>query len=639
MDNQNDTVESKGNSERTPLNPETNENMSEDAPTNSTVVKKPAESPDKAGLLSRVKERTRTISSSSQESNASLRRRYLNQRRSSSFDLSHHNTPLYKEDLPPFPDHIDLSLVPWWTSKRLQLAVICFFGFLCLYSQRVNLSIAIVSMVDHSGKLESHDNSSNHYLNSSMANNVTTQAKCPETLSSHSSPGEFTWNKELQGLILGSFFWGYLSLQVAGGWLSERFGAKKVIAIGMFPVAILNILSPICARASPYLFIFVRVIVGIGESVMYPAAQALWARWAPPNERSRLIGLSYAGGQFGNALIFPIGGFLCHYGFDGGWPSVFYVIGSVGFIWTVIWCIFAHDSPGEHPSISTIEKDYIQHSLGVKQESFKRKHKTPWLSIFKSKAVWAIIIAHACGNYGIYMLLTQIPTYMKEVLKFDIKANGVFSMLPYLCFWLFILISGTTADFLIKREILSISKTRKIMTCIGTIVPGIFLIGTGYMECDQKMAAVAMLTIAVGVCGVHFSGHFINHSDIAPPFAGTLFGISNTVATVPGILAPYIVGAMTKNGTREEWLITFYIAAGVYTFGALIFVILGEGEVQSWGHIEHSTMGTELGNMDEKLTLSLHAIQEENTENNHNSHTNKDDDINTKANGSNKEVV
>ena len=64
---------------------------------------------------------------------------------------------------------------------------------------------------------------------------------------------------------MGAFFWGYLVLQVIGGAVSERFGAKRVIAIGMFPVAILNILSPVCARANPYLFLVLRVLVGVGE--------------------------------------------------------------------------------------------------------------------------------------------------------------------------------------------------------------------------------------------------------------------------------------------------------------------------------------------------------------------------------------
>ncbi|XP_025080882.1 uncharacterized transporter slc-17.2-like isoform X2 [Pomacea canaliculata] len=495
----------------------------------------------------------------------SIRQRRASYRRQSSFDLAHTNSLASVPDIKRL-EALDMSKVPWWTSQRFILSIISFFGFLVLYAQRVNLSIAIVSMVDHSHGDHAHDMNSSSYgvhnssnatdnsyfpgsttVGSTNGTNIASDGeKCPE-LAKSSRPGEFRWNKELQGLVLGSFFWGYLLLQVPGGRLAERIGAKKIIAITMFPVAVLNIISPFCARASPYLFIVVRIFVGLGQGAMYPAAQALWASWAPPMERSRLIGFSYAGGQFGNALIFPIGGFLAAYGFDGGWPSIFYVIGTCGFIWCVVWTIFVYDTPEQNPWTSEIEKKYIKFSLGDRAK-FKKNTAIPWKSIFTSRAVWAIIVAHSCGNYGAYMLLTQIPTYMKEVLKFDIKSNGVFSMLPYLVFWFFITVSGMLADFLISRNILTIAWTRKLMACIGMFGPGTFLIGTGFMKCTQQAEAVVMLTIAVGLCGFHFSGYFINHGDIAPPYAGTLFGISNTAATVPGILAPYIVAALTPNG-------------------------------------------------------------------------------------------
>ncbi|RUS91220.1 hypothetical protein EGW08_001026, partial [Elysia chlorotica] len=484
----------------------------------------------------------------------------LRKRRRSSV-MSHHSSALslYHVDSahnfePQDLGDIDLDQVPWWTSHRLRLAILCFLGFVSLYAQRVNLSIAIVSMVDHSST--DHLNSSSsvvpEFSNSTYANSTynataTTTTEAPAdkcgVISKSATKGEFRWNKELEGLLLGAFFWGYLVFQVPGGRLSEKFGAKRVIGVAMFPVAILNILSPVAARTSPYLFLVVRVLVGLGEGVMYPAAQALWARWAPPNERSRLIGFSYAGGQFGNALIFPIGGFLCAYGFDGGWPSVFYVIGSFGFLWCCAWVAFAHDSPDDDKTISEIEKQYIKRSIGQRNGGNK---SLPWRAILTSGAVWAIVVGHACGNYGAYMLLTKIPAYMKEVLKFDIKSNGLYSMLPYLTFWFVITLGSMMADSLITRGILSIEWTRKLMSCIGTFGPAIFLIGTGFMDCTQQVGAVIMLTVSVGLCGFHFSGFFINHGDVAPAYAGTLFGISNTAATIPGILSPYIVSAMTK---------------------------------------------------------------------------------------------
>ncbi|CAL1531202.1 unnamed protein product [Lymnaea stagnalis] len=573
-------------------------------------------------------------------STTSMRRRKYSRRASSSFDFPHLDSV---KSVPSIQlEEIDLNAVPWWTSHRFRLAILSFFGFVILYAQRVNLSIAIVSMVNHSA-LKYNSSSSSNSSNLTFSDNFTQysfdnltkpeEPKCPE-LKSSLADGEFLWSKEDEGLLLGAFFWGYLVFQVIGGRLSERFGAKKVIAIAMFPVAILTILSPVAARASRYLFLVVRVIIGLGEvseyllllkhqfcfhkiftlffkkcnktinGVMYPAAQAFWASWAPPNERSRLIGFSYAGGQFGNALIFPIAGYLCAYGFDGGWPSVFYVIGSAGFIWCVFWVWLVSDTPDQDKTISDIEKKFIKYSIGQRSKGKTINKEIPWKAIFTSRPVWAILVAHMCGNYGAYMLLTKLPAYMKEVLKFDIKSNGVFSMLPYLLFWFIIILSGMIADLLISREILSVGNTRKLMSAIGMVGPSAFLIATGFMECDQQVAAVILLTLAIGLCGVHFSGFFINHGDIAPPYAGTLFGISNTLATVPGILSPYIVSAMTKDGTREQWLSTFYVAAGIYCFGALWYCILGKGEIQKWAG------GEDDDEEEGDVGFGLHEIQE-----------------------------
>ena len=78
-------------------------------------------------------------------------------------------------------------------------------------------------------------------------------------------------------------------------------------------------------------------------------------------------------------------------------------------------------------------------------------------------------------------------------------------------------------------------------------MPAVCLVCISFLDCTQQMAAVALLCGTVGLSGVAFSGYMINHGDIAPLFAGTLFGLTNVAATVPGIVAPYVVGAITPN--------------------------------------------------------------------------------------------
>lgn len=58
---------------------------------------------------------------------------------------------------------------------------------------------------------------------------------------------------------------------------------------------------------------------------------------------------------------------------------------------------------------------------------------------------------------------------------------------------------------------------------------------------------VVFLTISVGMNGFVYSGFFVNHLDIAPQYAGVLIGLSNTVATLPGIFSPLLTGIIVQN--------------------------------------------------------------------------------------------
>ena len=87
------------------------------------------------------------------------------------------------------------------------------------------------------------------------------------------------------------------------------------------------------------------------------------AKWIPPNERSRMGAAVYAGAQFGTIVSMPLSGLLSEYGFDGGWPSIFYVFGIIGTVWSIAFLIFCYEDPNSHPTIDEKERKYINHSL------------------------------------------------------------------------------------------------------------------------------------------------------------------------------------------------------------------------------------------------------------------------------------
>jgi ACS family sodium-dependent inorganic phosphate cotransporter-like MFS transporter 5 len=382
---------------------------------------------------------------------------------------------------------------------------------------------------------------------------------------------------------LGAFFYGYLISQVPGGLLAEHFGAKWIIAgfLGLSTVA--TLLTPIASHTSFVLLIILRILCGIGSGALFPAMHAMLGQWAPPMERSKLCGLVMAGTMMGNVITMPVAGVLCEYGFGEGWDSVFYVIGITSTITIVFWIFITSNTPATHPRISKAEREYIVNSLkGELVEDSPTLCQMPWGKIMMSGPVWALILANFCVDWGLYTYLTNIPTFFNEVLYFDIKSNGLFSALPFLGLWASCNICPVIADKLRASNVMSTANVRKLFNTVGMVGAAVVLIGLSFLDCTQTALAVALLVIAVAISGCVYSGYYVNHMDIAPQYAGTLMGIANGIAAASGFIAPYIASVVTKDQTRESWQIVFFIAAGVYTFGAIMYCVLGRGTLQPW---------------------------------------------------------
>lgn len=291
------------------------------------------------------------------------------------------------------------------------LNIMVIFGFMFNYMLRVNLTIAIVDMVD-----KTQQNSSN----SSTELSNSTETRIEET--------RFDWTATQKNDVLGSFFWGYVLTEILGGRLAEIVGAKRIFGGGMLFASILTILTPAACYIDFYVVLILRAVLGFFLGATWPAMPPMATKWIPPLERSKFIANMMAS-SLGAALTLPICGYLIS---TLGWASVFYVTGTVGLVWSVLWFLLIHDSPAQHPRISKEERAEIEAKIaeGEGGKSIKPS-SVPWIQILISLPVWAIIITHACSVFGYFMVVNQLPTYMKDVLNYNIKKNGVLSSLPY----------------------------------------------------------------------------------------------------------------------------------------------------------------------------------------------------------------
>ncbi|XP_042908488.2 putative inorganic phosphate cotransporter [Parasteatoda tepidariorum] len=454
---------------------------------------------------------------------------------------------------------------------RFVLTLLGFLGYISLYAMRVNLNVAIVAMV---GKQHHSENGTNATI--TCAELIVYKN---ETNENYTQTGEFTWDSNIQGQVVGSYFYGYIVTQIPGGLLAERYGAKWIYGFGILMTSLLTFLSPIAARWNVWSLVALRVAMGLAGGVSFPAMNVMIGKWVPKTERSRISTTMNMGVMIGTLLTNIVTGQLSEGSFLGGWPSVFYVSGLLGSVWFVLWALLIHEKPEDHPRISKQELIYIQDGI---DNAKKKDTKMPWKSIWTSMPVWALIVAHFGQNWVFYTLLTMMPTYLGNVLHFDLKDNGLVSGIPYLMMALFALPASVIADFLRAGDYLQVTTIRKIMNSIAFFGPALCAVAIAFTGC-RPIIIIILFSLSFGLNGLIFSSLMVNHVDMSPNYAGTLFGITNGIATLPGFLAPLFVGALLQSGqTLRNWGLVYLSSAGIHIFTGLFYDIFASSELQPW---------------------------------------------------------
>jgi len=346
--------------------------------------------------------------------------------------------------------------------------------------------------------------------------------------------------------------------------------------------SVIYLLSPVAARFHLGVFVMLRVISGIGNGLLFPAVHALIARWSAPKRRSLVVSVIFFGSPAGVVVGMLMSGVLCDYGFAGGWPSVFYVFGIIGCVWSAAWFLLCYDSPATHPRISTAERQYWEKMIGT--ADLAAHPPTPWRKLLTSVPVWALAFAYFANDWCFYTVVSCIPMFMHDVLGFNMTKNGTFSALPFVTS-LTMIPAGWFSDWLRSPGRLSTTVVRKIFCVTGFVLTGCMLIVVGYAGCNRTLAVVIMF-LAIGCMFISLPVVVTNQLDLAPLHAGKIMGFTYTAAIVAQIAAPHVVSALTYHrSTRFEWQIIFFLTAGIYAVGAIVFAIFGSGDLQSWAGV------------------------------------------------------
>ncbi|KAH9731918.1 Ascorbate transporter [Citrus sinensis] len=353
--------------------------------------------------------------------------------------------------------------------------------------------------------------------------------------------------------------------RIVGGIWADKFGGKPVLGFGVIWWSVATVLTPVAARIGLPFLLIMRAFMGIGEGVAMPAMNNMLSKWIPVSERSRSLAFVYSGMYLGSVTGLAVSPILIQ---KFGWPSVFYSFGSLGSIWFALWLKKAYSSPKEDPELRAEEK---RHILGgsISKEAVS---VIPWKLILSKAPVWALIISHFCHNWGTFILLTWMPTYYNQVLKFNLTESGLFCVLPWLTMAVFANMGGWIADTLVSKG-LSITAVRKIMQSIGFLGPAFFLTQLSHVRTPAM--AVLCMACSQGSDAFSQSGLYSNHQDIGPRYAGVLLGLSNTAGVLAGVFGTAATGYILQRGSWDD---VFKVAVVLYIIGTLVWNLFATGE-------------------------------------------------------------
>jgi MFS transporter, ACS family, glucarate transporter len=369
---------------------------------------------------------------------------------------------------------------------------------------------------------------------------------------------EFGFSLITMGWILSSFQWAYALFQIPGGWLGDRLGPRRALTIIVSWWSIFTSATIFSWNAASMAVL--RFLFGMGEAGAFPTATRSLSRWMLPVERGFAQGATHAGSRLGGAVTPAIASVIIFY---CGWRAAFVSFGMLGFIWSAVWFWYYRDTPGEHPSVNSAERELICSSLAnTRREEYVR---APWRQIIANHQLWILLAMYFCYAYNLGIYLVWFPKYLNDHLGFSLREMGFYASLPLLAGTIGDVLGGWMSDVYAKRSG-DLKAARRVVGSTGFAVSAVFMVLaclTSHPISSVLYSCLAMFALELTV-GVSWAIPL----DIGGDYAGSVAAVMNTSGNLGGAtgsaLSAYLVMLYGWNGPFLVMSILSVIAALLY---------------------------------------------------------------------------
>lgn len=381
--------------------------------------------------------------------------------------------------------------------------------------------------------------------------------------------------REEKGSILSAFFSGYFCTQLLGGYLARRLGSKPTLLLAAGVWTLFDVLTPFAARLGLSPLIAARIGMGLGEGMMFPTQHCLSSYWVPSHERAFLITFMTSGQDLGSVLANVISPRLVELGV---W-CVFSFWGGLAVLWLLAYLALGASAPEVHTRCKRSgEALWIQQHRGCGDFNDRQLSESPLpRRLLSEPCIWGIFAGHVGVNYAWYVMLSWMPTFFKGRFQLDLADSPLILAMPYVASWAGGILGGFISDKAVGRGFRT-RHVRKFMQVTGALCNAVFL----QLAASASTAGQAAFWISFAAFfgKLQNAGYWVNMVDVCPETAATVMGMSNTIATIPGIIGQPITQALLNGSGGERsadaWRAVFGIGGAVAAVGAAIFALLGD---------------------------------------------------------------
>ena len=372
------------------------------------------------------------------------------------------------------------------------------------------------------------------------------------------------WSPTVQGAVMSAFFLGYVTLQIPTGYLSDRYGGKWVLGLGVLFWSLFTILTPAAAALGLTMLLGCRFLMGVAEAVTWPSIYSLYSRWIHPDRRASAVGLMNSGIAGGSVIALICTPWLISV---WSWQGAFYLYGVLGVAWFLVWALRGRSSPDTVASWHEAPKNGA--AQGVEAVSPTSYPKLTIAGMLRSRAVWAIAVAHIAINWSLYLVLSWFPTFVNREMGADLQLAGLLALAPTTMSLIMAPLAGRLFDGLIARGMNRLAVRRVLQSlAFAGIAIAMLLLTVG----DSLIFSVTVITVSNALTALSVGGFATNHLDIAPNQSGLLMGVTNTLAALASSASVFVSGWILD--ITGSWDAVFQTAAGVSVFGAVIYARL-----------------------------------------------------------------